>query len=303
MKFIINWNITYLDRITGEKEMKEGASIIEADELDEDSADEVLEDWVMVPKGETNAFIELADEHYGHIDNFKVLSVEEFLFKPRRMSLSFKTSCFSKYNRWETKERLKEYETEFKAEYPSLRFLQFFSEEAKTELKNSHLEVAYILEFDLTRDIYEHLLENAPHLLEEETKIEVSELIDLATDKRSDTPLGDDLGTFAFLEGGFHMDEGYKGYVDDFKERGISFITVTDLYEHPERLGLLKKHSVENLIVKTTGVDGRLKDLIGAFIQMKFVPKNIFIIGSNNSGFDLNSVTGYENTKIKEVRK
>ena len=313
-EYYISWNLKVIELHSDETISFNGFTHINSNyEIDEDEADEILSEWVHLDLNEENkdnSFIELANEYRNQIINFSVNYVSNKIIEERRIYLEFDVDFFPPFKSGDDQARMNYFEKKFKDKYPNLSFLKLFSYDSDTTLEKSNGDkVSYILSFILTPFIYKYLNNTMPSLLDnneliseerEENEVNINSIVNITNIVKNKFESYN--GVFGFLEGSFDNDPTYAHFINRLKESKKDYITIKNLYKHPENLKLLVKYNVENLILKTTGMDDRLSNLIEVFIKMKYIPKNVFIIGENNLGFDINSIEIFKNVNVIPLR-
>ena len=303
---IFSWELEVYDKISDNNLTFNGSNFLNSNFiLDESDCDELLEEWALSPENNDNIyFTEIIEQYYGNIIDFKVKKVTQIDKYPKRISLPFKTDYFGP-NKWEKDKVLKWYEKHFNLKYPTLTFLDFFSEDSNVSFERLNKEQGRLLSFDLTSELLEKIKIENPILLIKNFEKEESECIikinnnDVDDRKVIEQQFETFKGNFAVLEGDFHLDEQYNPFIDKLNRSNRNYITITDLYNYPSKLKLLKKYNIENLLLTTTGfnADG-LKKLISAFIELKFIPKNLFIIGENKLPSSLFEMEQFKNVNV-----
>jgi len=79
--------------------------------------------------------------------------------------------------------------------------------------------------------------------------------------------------------------EGDKSLHDDIEEvyeflikNGKEVLTLTDIYTFPRKLEKLKTHNVQTIIIQTTGLNPKIKELFERFLKLGHSPKNLMVI-------------------------
>jgi hypothetical protein len=202
--------------------------------------------------------------------------------KGQRIRVEYDTPMFFKSSIF-TEERGEEHGFYFNQAYPSLNMLDFFVDGADVDFSRSPKTRKYGIEFTLTPEIERMLLSSSDgiDILQKTFVKEQSEdTIHINSNTIDIDGIGNNLGTTAFLEGDFVLSEKYDKMIDIFKKRGGSFLTIADLYRHPDKLMLIREHGVENLVISTTGTNPKLKELVALFKEMRSGIKRIIFIDS-----------------------
>lgn len=79
--------------------------------------------------------------------------------------------------------------------------------------------------------------------------------------------------------------EGDKSLHDDIEEiyeflvkNGKEVLALTDIYTFPRKLEKLKTHNVQTIIIQTTGLNPKIKELFERFLKLGHNPKNLMVI-------------------------
>jgi hypothetical protein len=91
----------------------------------------------------------------------------------------------------------------------------------------------------------------------------------------------------AIIEGDTDLHDDVEEVCYFLNEKGKEVLGLTDIYNFPERLEILKSENVQTIIIQSTGLNEDLAKLFDYFLTLNHKPKNLMLIFKEDPFLDL----------------
>lgn len=91
----------------------------------------------------------------------------------------------------------------------------------------------------------------------------------------------------AIIEGDTSLHDDVEEVCCFLNQKGKEVLGLTDIYNFPERLRLLKSENVQTIIIQSTGLNDDLPKLFDYFLNLSHKPKNLMLIFNEDPFLDL----------------